>query len=125
MSLLVKSPSKTLPPGAYLVRIASIKTVENISDRSKQQLEITLEATDRSLDGASIRFWTSPILHSKGKLLPFIECVIGRSLSPAEFESGFDVDQLIGQELRILIRSELSPVGKILIKVTDFLPSQN
>lgn len=124
--MIVKSSSRVLPQGTHAVRVATIESVENIRDATKEQLEITLEALGTSYgEPPSVRFWTSPVLHPQGKLLPFIEAVAGRPLSSEELRDGFEVDGLIGQELRVVVKTATSQAGKSFSKVVDFLPKQN
>lgn len=125
MSIVVRSSTRVLPPGTHPVRVATIEAVENIKDATKQQLEITLEALGNSYgEPPSVRFWTSPVLHPQGKLLPFIEAVIGRPMSSEELRDGFEVESLIGQELVVIVKNATSLAGKSYSKVVDFLPQQ-
>lgn len=124
--MIVRSSSRVLSAGTHTVRVASIESVQNIRDANKDQLEITLEMVGSSQqEPPSVRFWTSPILHPQGKLLPFIEAVISRSLSSNELSDGFDVDSLIDKELRVVVKNATSQAGKSFSKVVDFLPKQN
>ncbi|MBP6944780.1 hypothetical protein KBD61_00025 [Patescibacteria group bacterium] len=124
--MIVKSSTRVLPPGTHPVRVSSIDSVENMRDATKEQLEINLEAVGASYgEPPSVRFWTSPVLHPQGKLLPFIEAVAGRPLSSEELRNGFEVDSLIGQELLVVVKAATSQAGKTYSKVVDFLPKQN
>lgn len=126
MPIIVKSSTRILPPGTHPVRVASIESVENIRDPAKQQLEITLESTGSSYgEPPSVRFWTSPVLHPQGKLLPFVEAVLGRPLSAEEQRDGFIVDDLIGKELSVIVKTATSQNGKAFSKVVEFFPKQN
>lgn len=124
--MIVKSSSRVLPAGTHPVRVVSIQSVENIRDATKEQLEVTLELVGASNhESSSVRFWTSPILHPQGKLLPFIEAVISRPLSSEELRDGLDVDSLINKELRVVVKNAISQAGKSFSKVVDFLPKNN
>lgn len=124
--MIVKSSSRVLPPGTHAVRVASIESVKSLHDAAKEQLEVTLEAIGNTNgEPPSIRFWTSPALHPQGRLLPFIEAVIGRPLSSEELRDGFEIDALVGQELCIIVKAATSQTGKAYSKVIDFLPKQN
>ncbi len=126
LSMIVKSSSRVLPAGTHPVRVVSIQSVENIRDATKEQLEVTLELVGVSNhEPSSVRFWTSPILHPQGKLLPFIEAVLFRPLSSDELRDGFDVDSLIDKELRVVVKNATSQAGKNFSKVVDFLPKHN
>lgn len=126
MPIVVRSSTRILPPGTHHVRVAKIEEVKNIKDENKQQLEVTLEAAGSSYgEPPNVRFWTSPVLHPQGKLLPFIEAVIGRPLSSEELRDGFDVDSLMGQELLVIVKHATSLAGRTYPKAVDFLPHQN
>lgn len=124
MSRIVhESNSGFLPAGIHTVKVTSIEDAENTIDPNKPTFQIHLQSTEE-IDGQfrTARFWTSPVLHSKGKLKPFSEAVLGRNLTSEETRNGFDVDTLIGKQVCVVIRDAVSKTGNQYAKVVDFLP---
>ena len=123
MPYIVKaSRSSYLPAGMHVVAVKNIEEVENMADPAKTQLKIGLESTEEESTDMQAVFWTSPLLHPKGKLLPFAEAALGRQLTTEEKRDGFDVETLIGRKLCIIVKDAVSKAGKPFAKVSDFMP---
>lgn len=122
MAYIVKASSASyLPTGMHGVTVKNIEEVENIVDPGKIQLKIELESIDADTAGLLATFWTSPLLHPKGKLLPFAEAALARPLTDAEKRDGFDVETLVGRRLIVLVKDAISKTGKPFAKISDFM----
>lgn len=121
MSIIVQSSSITFEPGSYRVIVDQISFVDNPFQPSKQQLEVVLRLAED--DSQTIRFYTAPILHPKGKLLPFCQALLKRVLTDTELKNGFDVEDLLGKDLIIDVVNALSKEGAGYAKVVNFSPS--
>ncbi|MDO8463410.1 MAG: hypothetical protein Q7S96_04050 [bacterium] len=122
MSYLVRSTSSNiLEAGIHVVRLKSYEEVQHYSDEERVQLMFEFE----SFGEKSIRLWTSPTLHPKGKLLPMCEAVLNRKLTSHEMIEGLDLEEMIGRKLKIVVRNAMSQSGKEHVKVTEFLPLGN
>lgn len=123
MPYIVKaSASSYLPAGMHVVAVKNIEEVENMADPEKMQLKIELESTEEATMGMRAVFWTSPLLHPKGKLLPFAEAALGRQLTTEEKRDGFDVEALLDRVVCIITKDAVSKAGKPFTKVSDFMP---
>lgn len=121
MPYIVKASSTAyLPSGMHVVAVKVIEEVENTIDATKMQLKVVLESADPESAGMQATFWTSPLLHPKGRLLPFAEAALGRPLTTDEKRDGFDVESLIGRKLIVFVKDAVSKAGKPFAKVSDF-----
>ena len=114
---MVKENTSILDAGMHNVAVEDIEFVENKYDPDKERLQITLQSLDEE---KSIRFWTSPNLSPKGKLMPFCEAVLERPLNDGEKTEGFDIEEFIGKKLCVIVKSVDTENGKK-SKVTDFV----
>lgn len=124
MGIIVhESKSRYLPSGMHSVKVNNIEETEDLNDPERTKLVVELESIEE-VDGGrpTARFWTSPVLHPKGRLKPFAEAVLGRPLSDVERREGFDVTDLIGKTVCVVVKEAVSKAGKTFAKVVDFFP---
>lgn len=124
MGIIVhESKSRYLPSGMHSVKVKNIEETEDLNDPERTKLVVELESIEE-VDGghSTARFWTSPVLHPKGRLKPFAEAVLGRPLSDVERREGFDVTDLIGKTVCVVVKEAVSKAGKTFAKVVDFFP---
>lgn len=115
-----------MPNGTHLVTISDIQETPDLEDSERVKLQIELQTTEE-IEGAvrTARFWTSPSLHPKGRLKPFVEATLGRKLSEEELRNGFDILILLGQNLRVLVKESTSQKGKLYAKIVEFFPADS
>lgn len=118
-----ESKPRYLPTGMHSVTVKNIEETEDLNDPQRTKLMVELEAIEE-IDGGhpTARFWTSPVLHPKGRLKPFAEAVLGRPLTDVERREGFDVTDLIGKTVCVVVKEAVSKAGKTFAKVVDFFP---
>ena len=119
MSIIVQANPYISEPGTYNVVVDEIDFVDNPFKEGQQQLEVSLHLSEDS--AVTTRFYTSPSLHPKGKLMPFCEALLKRSLTEEELREGFDIEILLGGELRVVMEEAVSKEGEKYMKVADFL----
>ena len=120
MSIIVQSGSGSFESGSHYVVVDQIIFADNPFKPGKQQLEIVLSLAEDS--SQTTRFYTAPVLHPKGKLLPFCQALLRRPLTEAELRKGFDIEELLGKDLLVTVEPAVSKEGMEYSKVVGFLP---
>lgn len=114
MTLVVKqkaaTPIATVKDGTYRARLTRVTQFTNTYGE-RLGFEFTIEGGD--FDGEKLMRSTAPQLTQQSKLAQVIEGVTGRSLTDKDFQSGVDLESMLGMECRILVLQSKSKTGVV------------
>jgi hypothetical protein len=91
---------------AQIVDVSDTFILSSAEYEDKEVFRIILEINELNEDGYRFTVSTRPFtvsLHEKANLRKFVEKVLGRELTPAELEAGFEVESLIGKFCKITV----------------------
>ncbi|MCP4127370.1 MAG: hypothetical protein GY753_09940 [Gammaproteobacteria bacterium] len=117
MSVVIRSQASqaaVLANGVYPARLSAIKEFEN-SYGQRLGFEFTIQGGAH--DGDKVMRSTSPHLTPKSKLAGLLRGLLGRDLSQAEAEMGFDIEDLVGVECNVLVSQGRGKSGQVYTNV--------
>jgi hypothetical protein len=104
MAIVLKQPKNTqaavVPNGTYQARLTKVRSFEN-SYGDRIGFEFTLQ--DSAVEGLKVMRSTGPNLSPKSKLADLLRGLLGRDLTEGECAKGFDVEQLVGTDCKVLV----------------------
>lgn len=91
---------------AQIVDVSDLFTLTSAEYGEKEVFRFILEINEENADGYRYTLSSRPFtvsLHEKANLRKFVEKVLGRALTEAELESGFEPESLIGKYCKITV----------------------
>lgn len=104
-----------LPPGTHVCRIDN--AAEGTSSGGHNQIELDLRCTTGEFIDGTIKDWVVVTANSLGRVRQLLEAA-GVVIPDGEFE--FDVSQLNGKPVQIIVRQEPKPNGDIVSRVKGY-----
>lgn len=113
MSVIVKTqssqPSAAIPDGIYEAKLTDVRAFENAFGE-RIGFEFTIQGGEH--DGATVMRSTGTNFTPKSKLAEMVRSLMG-SEAESEAQAGLDLEQMKGQQCRVLIAQGQSKSGQV------------
>ena len=99
-----------VPEGIHKATLSKVTQFSNAYGL-RVGFEFTLHGED--VEGKAVMRSTNPILTAKSKLAEVLNGLLGRELTSAEINSGYDVDKLVGKDCNVLVLNSKGKNGTV------------
>ena len=104
------TPAASIKDGTYRATVSNLKQFANTYG---ERIGFEFTISGGQFDGEKVMRSTAPQLTKQSKLAEVIEGVLGRDLTGAELQGGFDLDDLVGKQCSILVLQSKSKSGAV------------
>ena len=123
MALIISRPKRELPPeGVYQAEVTGVvkKDHEEYGERAMFGFDLDGHCQE---DGTPTRVFRSCsyILTPKAALTGVVADILGRVLTPAEAQEGFDLETLVGARVQIVIKHKQSSDASVYANVDTII----
>jgi len=122
MSTVVRQrPEQKLGDGIYRAVIADVEA--GVTSRFNTKGDLVRVALDlvEEIDGQKPRLWLNASPNLQGRLQNLVEAAMNRKISVEE-ASGFDLEEIIGKEVNVVIAKAQTRAGFTYSQIITFLP---
>lgn len=116
-----QQPEQNVKDGIYRAVISDVEG--NVGSRFSTRRDLVRVAFDlvEEIDGQRPRLWLVVSPNLQGRLQALVEAALGRKLTAEEIE-GFELEDILGKEINVVIAQALTRGGFPYSKIITFLP---
>lgn len=108
---------------AVIVDVTDLKEMDTKYGK-KKVFRVVMESLEKNDDGKHWCVWSAPFapsLHEKAGFRKFLKGVLGRDLTPAEVDGGFETEDLIGMNVFVVI-TQVEEGDKVFANIASATP---